>query len=680
MAAACSTQGLGSKMRQQGGGYLPIENYGLIGNMRTCALVGMDGSVDYMCWPEFDSPSVFCRLLDKDKGGHFSIHPDPDLDCTTKQQYLPSSNILQTRYIHEDGVVDVIDFFPRPKNSQVIFKGPKFQSAYREMTSVQEELKKWLVRRVECIRGRLQLDVEIFPAFEYATEAHTTTIVQDCSIPHGSQSKTVTFHSKNVKLQLDVSIDRGDNSLDKWPTVRFKKVMREGMLGEGVIASFEVAEGQAVSFILRNDFDNHVTENITSTVLDTQQHDTQLFWYNWISKSKYKGRWREVVSRSLMILKLMTYEPTGAIIAAPTFSIPEDIGGVRNWDYRYCWVRDASFTIYILLRLGFTEEADAYMEFIQERFLKSRVADGGLPIMFTIHGGTDIPEKELTHLDGYRGSKPVRIGNGAAFHQQFDIYGELMDGIYLYNKYGKPIDWDAWVTIRELLDYVLTIMHQPDMSIWEVRNNKQNFTYSKIMLWVAFDRGLRLAEKRNFPCPNRVKWLEAKDFLYEEIMEKGYNKEMGCFIQSYENNTMLDSSILIAPLVFFLAPNDPRFLKTMDRILLPPEKGGLTSTGLVYRYDTELSEDGVGGREGAFSMCTFWLVEAMTRASVYEPKYLVRAINLFENMLSFSNHLMMFSEEISRSGQQLGNTPQAFSHLALISAAFNLDRVSEYKR
>jgi len=255
-------------------------------------------------------------------------------------------------------------------------------------------------------------------------------------------------------------------------------------------------------------------------------------------------------------------------------------------------VRDSSFTIYILLRLGFTEEADAYMEFISERFLKSRVADGGLPIMFTIRGETDIPERELTHLDGYRGSKPVRIGNGAAFHQQFDIYGELMDAIYLYNKYGKPINWDLWCTVRNMLDYVLTILHHPDMSIWEVRNNKQNFTYSKIMLWVAFDRGLRLSDKRNFPCPNRVNWLAARDSLYEEIMEKAYNKEMKCFIQSYESQTMLDSSILIAPLVFFIAPNDPRFLNTMDRIMLPPEKGGLTSTGLVYRYNTELSEDG----------------------------------------------------------------------------------------
>ncbi len=364
-------------------------------------------------------------------------------------------------------------------------------------------------------------------------------------------------------------------------------------------------------------------------------------------------------------------------MAAPTFSIPEHIGGSRNWDYRYCWVRDSSFTIYILLRLGFKAEADAYMGFIMER-LQSRGPDDALPIMFTIRGETDIPEFTLDHLDGYRSSRPVRIGNGAAFHKQFDIYGELMDGIYLYNKYGKPVPWDLWVAVRDLLDYVLTIKDEPDNSIWEVRNQRQHFTYSKIMLWVAFDRGLRLAEKRCFPCPNRAKWTEARDSLCEEIMAKGYNKELQCFVQSYENNTMLDSSILIAPLVFFISPCDPRFTRTLDKILLPPEQGGLTSTGLVYRYDTELSDDGVGGREGAFSMCTFWLVEAMTRASVYEPKYRGLALNLFQNMLSFSNHLSMFSEEIARSGEQLGNTPQAFSHLALISAAFNLDRAATF--
>ncbi|TAQ89986.1 hypothetical protein B7494_g1741 [Chlorociboria aeruginascens] len=394
--------------------------------------------------------------------------------------------------------------------------------------------------------------------------------------------------------------------------------------------------------------------------------------------------WPCIMQQGIYFLALFAIDVS--IVSAPSSLVPFSsllfssflffrAENFRNWDYRYCWVRDSSFTIYILLRMGFVEEADAYMNFISDRFRKSRSPEGALPIMFTIRGGTDIPEMELSHLAGYRNSKPVRIGNGAAFHQQFDIYGELMDAIYLYNKFGKPVTWEQWVAVREILDYVLVIFKEPDMSIWEVRNQKQNFVYSKIMLWVAFDRGLRLADKRCLPCPHRNEWRAARDEIYEEIMNKGYSSTLRCFIQSYESGDKLDASILVAPLVFFISPNDPRFLRTMDRILLPPEKGGLTSTGLVYRYNTAQSEDGVGGREGAFSMCTFWLVEALTRASVYDSKYLIKAVNLFENVLSFSNHLGIFSEEISGSGEQLGNTPQAFSHLALVSGAFNLDRV-----
>ncbi|KAJ8071695.1 hypothetical protein OCU04_002012 [Sclerotinia nivalis] len=671
-----SVPGIAQVSRRHDTGYLPIENYGLIGNMRTCALVGIDGSIDFMCWPDFDSPSVFGRLLDKDKGGHFSITPACGVTFNTKQQYLPSSNILQTRYIHEEGVVDLIDFFPRPNHSHV---AKKSSMPFRETTKVQGELKKWLVRRVECIRGSVDLDVEIFPAFNYARDEHNLEILMPEHPPGALESKTVTFTSKDIKLQLDVTIDHGEENIESCPSLKFRRVRQKEGKGDGVVANIRLQEGQAISFVLRDDIPNHITRDVTTEVLDTQQHDTQRFWSNWIGQSKYTGRWREVVARSLMILKLLTYEPTGAIIAAPTFSIPEDIGGVRNWDYRYSWVRDSSFTIYILLRMGFVEEADAYMSFISDRFRLSRGPDGALPIMFTIRGETDIPEIELDHLSGYRDSGPVRIGNGAAFHQQFDIYGELMDAIYLWNKYGKPVTWDQWVAVREILDYVLKIWKDSDMSIWEVRSRKQNYTYSKIMLWVAFDRGVRLSEKRCLPCPNKAEWLRVRDTIYEEIMEKGYNTDLQVFVQSYESRTMLDSSILIAPLVFFISPNDPRFLNTIDKILLSPEKGGLTETGLVFRYNTATSEDGVGGREGAFSMCTFWLVEALTRAGVYDRKYLVKAVSIFENMLSFGNHLSMFSEEIARSGEQLGNTPQAFSHLALISAAFNLDRATKGK-
>ncbi|KAF3929592.1 hypothetical protein ABW19_dt0208498 [Dactylella cylindrospora] len=640
----------------------------------------MDGSIDQLCWPEFDSPSVFARVLDCNRGGHFSISPayDPDKIAsnenysppTSKQAYLPSNNILQTRFLHEDGVISLLDFFHRPIKDRVLQHGQG------------NGLKKWLIRRAECIRGEMELDIECFPAFDYARCAHTVEIVKGKDAGYdGSYVAKILFkpEKSEMAMQLEATIDCGDGGI-ACPVINFQVEEREPHIGPGVTCKVKLHEGQSISFVFR--CSTGAAEDptpVATKTLDALQKETSSYWYNWISQSKYNGQYREVVSRSLMILKLLTYEPTGAIVAAPTFSLPEDIGGTRNWDYRFSWVRDSSFTIYILLRMGFTAEAEAYMNFISTRLKTSRNKDGGLPIMFSIRGDTDLEELELDHLEGYRGSRPVRIGNGAADHLQLDIYGELMDGIYLYNKFGKPISWDLWVSVRQMVDYVCTIWKEKDMSIWEVRSRKQDYVYSKILLWVAIDRGLRLAEKRCLPCPNRQHWLQTRDEIYEAIMIHGWNEEKQFFSQSFESKNVLDSAILIAPLVFFIAPNDPRFLSTIDQILRPPEKGGLTSTGLVYRYDTELAEDGVGGREGSFSMCTFWLVEALTRAGRYDKKYLVRAITIFENMLSFANHLSMFSEEIARSGEQLGNTPQAFSHLAMISAAFNLSRIQSGK-
>ncbi|KAI9751763.1 MAG: hypothetical protein M1835_001172, partial [Candelina submexicana] len=584
-------------------GYLPIESYGLIGNMRTCALVGIDSGIDFLCWPEFDSPSVFCRLLDKDKGGYFSISPCQGSNTMVKQQYLPSSNILQTRYIHEEGVVNLVDYFPRQTEvSHPIAPASNSQKA---------ELKQWLVRRVECIRGHGEIEVKIFPAFNYARDPHSTELIEG---ERGSEndSQRVVFRSKGLNLQVDVTMDCGNIGDEYRPEVLLKKRREKNMLGEGIVTRIRLDEGQAVSFILREHRSERV-EHLTKDIIDQTQQDTLAYWHNWISKNRFKGRYREVVARSLMILKLLTYEPTGAIVAAPTFSLPEDFGGARNWDYRFSWVRDSSFTIYILLRMGFTDEAETYMKFISDRLRLSRSPDGALPIMFGIRGENQLDEIELPHLEGYRGSKPVRIGNGAAFHKQLDIYGELMDSVYLYDKYGKPVSWDIWVAVRKLIDYISGIWHEADTSIWEVRGQAKNFVYSKIMLWVAFDRALRLAGKRCFPCPHRQQWLAIRDEIYESVMANGFNEEMNCFVQSYEEQDVLDSAVLIAPLVFFIAPNDPRFIGTLEQILKPPEKGGLTSTGLVYRYNSLKSDDGVGGREGSFSMCTFWLVEALTR-------------------------------------------------------------------
>ncbi|KAH7409977.1 Six-hairpin glycosidase-like protein [Phaeosphaeria sp. MPI-PUGE-AT-0046c] len=649
--------------------------------MRTCAMVGTDGGLDFMCWPHFDSPSVFCRMLDKDKGGYFSLSPTSDDHTTTKQHYLPSSNILQTRYLKDDGVMNLVDFFPRPNNKtyDAKYHAEVLASEHRGSVAERPDIKKWLVRRVECMRGKIDVNLEIFPAFNYAQDEHTTEVFDLRNCKERQCCQRVTFTSENLSLELDATIDCGEEQGQPCPEIVFEKSSTHGSLGEGVVATFRLFEGQAVSFILR-DAEDHTPEMIDTACVDELQQSTHEYWSRWIASSKYVGRWEEVVARSLLLLKMLTFEPSGAIVAAPTFSLPEDIKGTRNWDYRYSWVRDASFTIYILLRMGFSHEAEAYIGYIFQRIKEAKARKGALPIMFTIWGETDIPETELEHLEGYRGSQPVRIGNGAAFHVQLDIYGELMDGIYLANRFGKPVTYDQWLSVREIADYVCTVWHEKDMSIWEVRGMKQNFVYSKIMLWVALDRALRLADKRSFPCPHRAEWYRVRDEICEEVMDKGYNQKLECFIQSYESNEALDSSILIAPLVFFISPTDPRFLKTLDKILKAPERGGLTSTGLVYRYDFARSDDGVGGREGVFSMCTFWLIEALTRAGAYDEKYLKQAVSMFENMLSFGNHLHMFSEEIARSGEQLGNTPQAFSHLALISAAFNLDKTLSGKR
>jgi GH15 family glucan-1,4-alpha-glucosidase len=423
-----------------------------------------------------------------------------------------------------------------------------------------------------------------------------------------------------------------------------------------------------------------------ASYLSRLETETFEFWTDWSHKCTFRGHYRETVERSLLILKLLTYKPTGAVIAAPTFSLPESIGGTRNWDYRYSWVRDTAFTLYAFLKNGYDEEAEAYITFIFDRVFPPLANQEMkeehkpfLPIMFTIRGDSEVPEYELNHLDGYRGSRPVRIGNAAAFHTQLDIYGELLDSIYMYNSNAKPIQYDQWLGIRRMVNYVMEVRDQPDMSIWEVRGKPQHFLYSKMLLWVALDRGVRLAERHStLPCPDRLDWIRVRDELYDEIMTKGFNAEKGFFCQSYENKEVVDAALMIAPLVFFVEPNDRRFLSTLQRVLEPPEKNGLTSANMVFRYDHEKAHDGVGGREGAFIMITFWAIESMFRALKYTntlpngDNLRRKAIASFDNVLSFANHLGIFSEEVAISGEAMGNVPQAFSHLSCISAAMNL--------
>ncbi len=539
--------------------YQPIENYGLIGNMRTSALVGTDGSIDWFCFPYFDSPSVFAAILDEHKGGRFKIASNAN-GVKHKQYYWPDTNVLVTRFLSTQGVGQVIDFMPLGlKETDIGYHG--------------------IIRRVQAIRGTVTFRLECMPAFNYARDTHKTTITMDGAC----------FDATGVSLRLG-------------STIPLKQE------GNGVVADFELHEGQVLSFSLQE-----VERDSTCCVAITQEQGDDLFrqtvefWRRWLSKCTYRGRWREMVQRSALTLKLLTFEPTGAIVAAPTCSLPEAIGGERNWDYRYTWIRDAAFTLYGLLRIGFTDEATKFMGWIEARAGELN-PDGSLQIMYGIDGRHNLTEEHLTHLDGYRGSRPVRIGNGAYGQLQLDIYGELMDSVYLYNKYGTPISYDFWTHLRRMTNWVADNWQRPDEGIWEVRGGQQHFVYSKVMCWVAIDRALRLADKRSFPA-DREKWHKVRDQIYEEIMDRGWNPDKQTFVQAYGSDT-LDASNLIMPLVFFVSPTDPRMTKTLDAINRSPESGGLVSDSLVHRYDVARTVDGLAGKEGTFNICTFWLVEA----------------------------------------------------------------------
>jgi GH15 family glucan-1,4-alpha-glucosidase len=603
--------------------YQPIESYGIVGNMRSAALVGLDGSIDWLCVPRFDAPSVFGAILDDRKGGFFRIAPATE-HLRHKQYYWPDTNVLVTRFLHPDGIAEVEDYMP---------VGPGAPPD------------DWLVRRVRLVRGRLPLRVECRPAFDYARGRHDTRTTE-----HGAR-----FDGPGLTLGLASSVP----------------LRRDG---DGAVGEFTLGEGESAAFVLRT-LDPEAAGRPCPGVAEAEDRfrETVAFWQRWAGQCTYRGRWREQVLRSALALKLLTYEPTGAIVAAPTTSLPEGVGGVRNWDYRYTWIRDAAFTVYAFLRVGFADEAVRFMDWLGHRWAERKSCGSGpLQLMYAVDGRDDLTEEELPHLDGYKGSRPVRVGNAAHNQLQLDIYGELMDAAYLYNKHASPIGYDGWVHLRRLADWVATNWDRPDEGVWEVRGGRQQFVYSKFMCWVALDRALRLADKRSFPA-DRAGWLAARDAIYEEVMRKGWSADRKSFVQSYGSDA-LDASALLMPLTFFMAPNDPRMLATVDAIRRPATEGGLAADGLVYRYDPKAAPDGLPGTEGTFNMCSFWLVEALTRAGTRDPARLADARLRFEQMLGYGNHLGLYAEQTGPSGEALGNFPQAFTHLGLISAAFNLDR------
>jgi GH15 family glucan-1,4-alpha-glucosidase len=593
----------------------------VIGDLRTVALVSVHGDLDWLCWPRFDSPSVFAALLDSEKGGHFLLR-GTCADTVCRQRYWAETNVLVTRFYSSEGVGEVVDFMTVEEEGRTL-DGPRR-----------------IIRQVRCARGKVEFELVCQPAFDYARERHTLQL----------DARGALFSTPSLSLRLSSPIPLQGHD--------------EG----SVHARFWLEEGHDLTFTLqppeRPDLDRQ----------EARAHfrQTIAYWRHWLSHCTYRGRWRELVHRSALALKLLIYAPTGAIVAAPTASLPEFLGGTRNWDYRYTWIRDAAFTLYALMRIGFTREAGAFMRWLQER-IEEGDQDGSLPLMYRIDGRRDLHEEELTHLSGYRGSRPVRVGNDAMPQLQLDIYGELMDSVYLYNKYGEPISDAFWCHLRRTLNWVCDHWDQPDQGIWEVRGPRQHFVYSKLMCWVALDRGLRLAEKRSFPA-ERHRWLEVRDTIYEEIIARGWNEDRQAFSQAYGSDS-LDASNLIMPLVFFMSPTDPRMLATLDAVGAPTRKGGLAADGLLYRYDAEVTQDGLAAEnEGTFNICSFWLIEAQTRAGKNQHHRLERARHLFERLQGYANHLGLFAEQIGPRGEALGNFPQALTHLSLISAAYNLDR------
>ena len=594
--------------------YQGIGNYGIIGDLHTIALVGLNGSIDWCCLPRFDSPSVFGAILDHKTGGHFKIAPVDE--GNTRQMYLPETNILLTRFLQHDGVGELTDFMPVESD----------EPGYRPRRHK-------IVRMVSVVRGHVRFRLECTPAFNYGRDPHTVE----------TKRKRVIFRSAASTLGLASPLPLK---------------VREGI----AFQEFTVNQGESLTFVI--EFIDSPDESYllaSPGTGDEAFQQTSLFWQRWLAHCQYDGRWREMVHRSALTLKLLTYAPTGAIVAAPTTSLPEHIGGPRNWDYRYTWIRDAAFTLYGLLRLGFTTEAARFMDWLNAR-CHDLNPDGSLQLVYGIDGRRDLEEEDLLHLDGHRGSRPVRIGNAASSQLQLDTYGALMDAVYLYNKHGFPISYDLWVNLCRLLDYVCDNWEQPDEGIWEVRGGRHHFVYSKVMCWVALDRGIRLADKRGYPG-NRARWMTERDRIYTEVMRRGWNPRIGAFVQHYDSEA-LDAANLIMPLVFFVSPTDPRMISTIDRTL---EQLALGS--LVYRYHVgKAASDGLESEEGTFSMCTFWLVEALTRAG-----RLTEARLIFEKMLGYANHLRLYAEEVSHTGEQLGNFPQAFTHFGLITAASNLD-------
>jgi pentatricopeptide repeat protein len=600
--------------------YPRIADHGLIGDLQTAALVSTEGTVDWFCSPRFDAPSIFGALLDQHRGGHLRTRP-VGAPFATRQMYLPDTAILITRFLTEAGVGELVDFMP--------------------VTGSQVTRQHRLVRLLRCVRGEMTFQVDVAPRFDYGRRTHELHVTEEGAIFRAGGT-TLTVHPAREPddPRLAQQLAGADGDLHLAVTLR---------------------AGQTRGVVLHTDADGP-PRAMPAAEVQRMFDDTVAFWRDWSNRSSYTGRWREELLRSAITLKLMTYAPSGGVVAAPTMGLPENIGGERNWDYRYTWIRDASFSVQALMRLGFVDEAIGFGQWLRQR-VEERAGNGAGPleVMYRVDGSSDLSEEILPHWEGYRGSAPVRVGNGAAGQLQLDIYGEALDSVYFLDRHGQQLGHPGWQAVGKVLDWLVEHWDSAEEGIWETRGGRKHFTYGRAMSWVAFDRGIRLATAHGRPA-DLSSWVRARDAVYEQVMTQGWNPQRQAFVQHYDDR-VLDASLLRMPAVGLVAPQDPRWLSTLKAM-----DAELVSDSLVYRYDPGASPDGLKGSEGTFSLCTFMYVDALGRAGRLDDARLV-----FDKMLTYANHLGLYAEEIGPTGEQVGNFPQAFTHLAMIDAAVTLD-------
>lgn len=592
--------------------YEPIENYGVIGDLNTAALVSLAGSIDFLCFPRFDSPTLFAALLDWQNGGHFQIAPLAG-EFKAKQRYFPDTNILLTRFLGESGVAEISDFM-----------------ALEHLGHSHD-----IVRRVKVIRGQIRFRMECAPRFDYGRAGHRLE----------KKDREFLFIPDRRTL----------------PALRFRSDLPVKKANGKIAAEFTLRAGQCASFILEEARPGEESPSGGPDYVAAAFKETMNYWLAWVARSQYRGRWREMVNRSALALKLLTSRPHGSIVAAPTFGLPETIGGARNWDYRFTWIRDASFTLYALMRLGYREEARGFMRWMEARCQETKPGHP-LQVMYRIDGSRDLPEETLPGFEGYKKSSPVRIGNAASSQLQLDIYGELMDSVFIYDKHDEPVSYDFWLNLTNLVEWVCAHWRKPDDGIWEVRGGRRSFLYSRALCWVAIDRAMKIAQGRSFPAP-LVRWHRVRDQIYKSVYEDFWNPRLRSLVQ-YRGAKTVDASSLLLPLIKFISPTDPLWRSTFHAI-----ENRLVEDSLVYRYlSAQAAADGLTGQEGTFSMCSFWYVEALARGGD-----LKKARFLFEKALGYSNHVGLYAEQLGPCGEHLGNFPQALSHIGLISAAWTLD-------